>query len=292
MLFRSDNGARIINLSVGGDHLSIMEAAAIEYAHRKGALMIVSAGDKGKLLDDYGLGGHNHVLTVGATNTKNELADFSNFGEQVDLVAPGVDVISVRARQTDTNMNAGNPGYQAGDYVVGDQGYVKASGTSFSAPIVAGVASLVWGARPQLTREELREVLFRSATDVGPIGKDEKTGHGIINAAVALTMPPDFSVDARIDKVNVIQGETSVDYELQGAANTPGFKRAWVVIGQGEEPESWKRVGLKLKKPITNGSLMRISADEFSDTGIWQIVLHVEHESGYVKRVRKPLRLR
>ena len=292
IVYAVDNGASIINLSVGGEHLSIMEAAAIEYAHQRGVLIVVAAGNEGKELQDYGLGNHEHVITVAATLYDDTPADFSNFGDAVDLAAPGVDVLSLRARMTDTNFGAQGVAYDVGDFVVGDRRYIIASGTSFAAPIVTGVASLIWSARPQLSAAEVRAVLFKSAEDIGSAGKDNRSGWGLVNAQRALRIDPDFEIVASIDKVNVIQDKQSISYELMGSATTDAFKRAWVMIGAGEEPQQYKRVGIKLKKPVENSVLMRLPATEFDTTGLWQIVLQVEHENGLVKRFRKPLRLR
>ena len=295
IVYAVDNGAKIINLSVGGENLSAMTAAAIEYAAQAGVLVVAASGNEGQSLDNYAMADYDGVLTVGATYLDDYPADFSNYGEQVDIAAPGVEILSLRARLTDTNYSdaaAASEGYIMGDFAVGDRRYIKASGTSFATPIVTGVASLVWATRPELSAEQVKTVLTQSADDLHLPGRDDRTGHGMVNANRALTLDPNFSIDVRIDQVNVIPGETTDQYELVGAATTDQFKRAWVTIGSGENPTQWKRVGKKIKKPVASGTLMTLPATEFAATGLWQIVLHVEHANGVVQAFRKPLRLK
>ncbi len=287
-----DNGAKIVNVSVGGDSISVMVQAAIDYANEAGVLIVAASGNEGKSLEGYALADNEGVFTVGATYIDDYPAEFSNFGPQVDIAAPGVEILSLRARLTDTNfVPDATDEYTMGDYIVGDGRYIKASGTSFAAPIVTGVASVVWSLRPNLTAEQVQAVLEKSADDLHVPGKDPKTGHGLVNAQRALTMEPDFKIDVSIDKLNVISSETVDQFELIGTASTDRFKRAWVTIGQGETPRTWKRVGTKLKKPVVNASLMTLSSTEFPETGLWQVVLHVEHANGTVRAFRKPLRL-
>lgn len=151
-----DNGANIINMSFGKDYSPQkgMVDEAIKYAEEKGLLLIHAAGNEGenndknthypdKKLND-GMDVTNWI-TVGANslkNNKNLPGVFSNYGNvTVDLFAPGVDIISLY-----TNSK-----------------YELASGTSFSSPVVTGVAALVWSYYPELTAIQLKQVLLESA---------------------------------------------------------------------------------------------------------------------------------
>lgn len=102
----------------------------------------------------------------------------------------------------------------------------------------------------------------------------------------------DAEVAAHIERLEVLQEKNTPEYELIGTASARSFKRAWVSIGDGEDPQEWKRVGRKLKQPVVDGSLMRLPATEFTHTGLWQIELYVEAEDGTVATFRKPIRLR
>ena len=106
------------------------------------------------------------MLTVGATDSSDNRASFSNTGNVVDLVAPGVGIT--------TTAKGG--------------GYCTVSGTSFSAPIVAGVAALVLSEDPNLTGPQARTLLMQSVDDLGPAGSDAQFGAGQINAAKAVAL--------------------------------------------------------------------------------------------------------
>jgi subtilisin family serine protease len=69
---------------------------------------------------------------------------------------------------------------------VSQMDYTRLSGTSMAAPHVTGVAALVWSERPSLSPAQLRELLERTAKDLGPPGKDEEHGHGLVQASAAL----------------------------------------------------------------------------------------------------------
>jgi len=152
-----DNGAHIINMSFGKDYSpnKKMVDEAIKYAEDKGVLLIKAAGNNSdnndtiKHFPDYELADGVKVknsITVGASSKKagKELPGiFSNYGPTtVDLFAPGVNIISLYPNSK----------------------YNMANGTSFSSPVVAGVAALVWSYYPELSVTDLREVLLNSTT--------------------------------------------------------------------------------------------------------------------------------
>lgn len=106
------------------------------------------------------------MLTVSATEQNDSLASWSNTGNNIDLAAPGVYIL--------TSVMGGS--------------YGNWSGTSFSAPIVAGAAALVLSANPNLTPTQVTSVLRSSADDVGPVGFDTSYGYGRLNANRAVTL--------------------------------------------------------------------------------------------------------
>ena len=292
IVYAVDNGASVINVSVGGAELSDIERAAIEYAERANVLLVVASGNDGAAMEDFAFANYDHVFTVGATNLNDDPADFSNYGSQVDLVAPGVEVLSLRARMTDTNYTSGDGDYKAGDFVVHDKRYIKSSGTSAAASIVSGIASLVWGMNPHYSAADVRKVLTLSAKDIGLPGRDDRTGYGMVDAQRAMLVDPSFEPEVEISEINVSQGQAGLSYELVGTASSQNFKRAWVSVGSGENPQVWYRVGTKMKRPVMGDVLMTLPESTFTSTGIWQIALHVEDENGVVKAHRKPIRLR
>jgi subtilisin family serine protease len=293
IVYAADNGARVINISVGGPHTSRIEQAAIDYAHEKGVLVVAASGNEGIELEDYGPGGRDHVLTVGATHIDDRAAGFSNFGSRVDLVAPGVDILSLRARYTDANYRGDDAEYEIGtNYVGEDKRYLHVSGTSFSAPMVSGTASLLLARSPELTAAQVENILVQTAEDIEFPGKDKYAGFGLLDARTALSVDPDFFVTAAIDGVQLVESEGRNKLEVTGTADAQVFKRAWMQIGAGEKPGAWKSVGQKVKFPVRKGTLGRIDFSAFAGSKLWQVVVNVEHKNGTVKRAAYAVRLR
>jgi hypothetical protein len=288
VVYAVDNGAKIINLSVGGPHESKMEQAALEYARRKGVLVVAAAGNSGAELKDFGPGGHESVLTVGATYFDDSAAEFSNFGDAVDLVAPGVEILSLRARGTDVNYRPWqDDSYKLGAYVIGgDKRYMRASGTSFSTPIVTATAALVLGNNPNLSGSELANILTLTATDVDTPGRDAHTGQGMVNPRAALAAAPDFRIVAQISRVELTPAGAPTSAQVWGTADATHFKRAWLQVGPGENPDAWIFAGQKRKLPIRDGTLATIPLTTFAPAGPWTVVVNVEDKSGVVKRAR------
>lgn len=296
IVYAVDNGAQVVNISVGGPHTSRMEQAAIDYARRAGVLVVVASGNEGVELGDFGPGGADGVLTVGATHVNDRAAAFSNYGEAVDLVAPGVDVLSLRARFTDANYRPDvdpDGEYVLGTNIVGeDRRYLHVSGTSFSAPIVAGVASLLFSKHPELSAADVERVLIETATDLEFPGRDEYTGWGMVNAQAALSVDPGFTMTAEISDLKREQTEEGADFvRVEGTIGAARLKRAWVQIGPGENPGVWKYVGQKRKYPITNGTISTIPVGEFAGADLWQVVVSVEDRNGVIRRAARPIRI-
>ncbi len=295
IVYAVDNGAKVINISVGGAHASRMVQAAVDFAHQQGVLVVAAAGNEGIELDDYGPGGGEHVLTVGATHDDNRGTGFANFGDKINIAAPGVDVLSLRARFTDANFRPGPDGageYKVGDYYVGDdKRYMRANGTSFSAPIVTGVASLIMAKYPQMTGHEVAQRLMQTASDVDSPGNDKYTGNGMVDARAALSVAADFSVTVAITRVEFVPADAPQFARVFGTIDASEFKRAWMQIGPGENPGAWRYVGPKRKFPIRDGELGTIPISQFSGADLWQVVVNVEHKNGVIKRAVFPITL-
>jgi hypothetical protein len=168
-------GRGVVNLSLGGfDRISI-EEHAIQSVIGAGLLVVASAGNDRE-------GGSSlsypasfpHVLTVGATEERDVVTDFSSASPAIDLAAPGQDIVAAVPTMW-------SPG-----------GYDEVDGTSFSAPLVSAAAAAIWTLRPKLDNTQLFQVMRRSARDVGRRGWDVNTGYGVLNvpAAIARKAPP------------------------------------------------------------------------------------------------------
>jgi hypothetical protein len=155
----------------------------------KGGVVIMSAGNSGT----FDTTAENpYIVTVSGTDSSDALASWSTTGNCVDLAAPGVSIY--------TTNNGG--------------GYGSWTGTSFSSPIVAGVAALVISANPNLTGPGVRDCLTKSADDLGPAGWDTSFGWGRVNATKAVllatggtptpdTTPPSVSFTSPADCATV-----------------------------------------------------------------------------------------
>ena len=131
--YAAEHHAQIINLSLGGRTLTKVEQLAVDHARSMGAIVVVAAGNSGQSVADFSPAGLRGVITVTATDRKDRRAGFSNWGPLVDIAAPGVDVLSLRARRTDLLSLIRGVKYKRGDGILGeDQSYYRASGTSFA----------------------------------------------------------------------------------------------------------------------------------------------------------------
>ena len=145
------NPAEVINISMGSAQTCPYEVqTAINEAVATGALVVVAAGNEDVYASNVSPANCNNIVTVGATNQSGDIASFSNYGSAIDLMAPGVDIYSTSCYPQNTCTNS--------DY------YEAVNGTSFAAPIVAGVASLALSINPSLTPSQL-EALLKASTN-------------------------------------------------------------------------------------------------------------------------------
>ncbi|MBW2395339.1 MAG: S8 family serine peptidase [Deltaproteobacteria bacterium] len=292
LVYAADHGAQVINLSVGGKNLTRAERLAIDYAHGKGAIVVAAAGNEAVDVLDWSPAGLEHVIAVGASDSTDAHAVFSNWGAGIDLVAPGTDVLSLRARRSDLMQDIPGVRYEIGEGFVGeDRRYYRASGTSFSAPIVAGVASLLLSKQPSLTPDEVERMLVHSARDIGVPGVDQYTGYGLVDARAALAADPAFFAEARITSVAAEQIDGATVVQITGTADANRFAKAWLEIGPGEDPAEWTRVEDSPAGPVRDGLLGQVPASAFGGAPKWTLRVRVEHEDGTLREARFVLTL-
>jgi serine protease len=154
----ANEGADIINMSLGGGRTSRLLKDAVRYATRKGSLVVAASGNSGGTRPMYPAA-YPQAVAVGATDIDDQMTWFTDHGPWLDLVAPGVDIAST----------VPNNGYAVGD------------GTSFSSPLVAGSAALALSEHRRWSVDQLRAALLRGAADAGPVGPDPFTGLGVLD---------------------------------------------------------------------------------------------------------------
>ncbi len=168
-----DQGAKVINLSLGGEARDEDLLAALKYAYEHNVVVVAAAGNEAAPVL-YPAAYDQYCLAVAATDYSDHRADFSNKGPEVDVAAPGVDVLSL---------------YPTWDTPEGFAPYVYASGTSMATPHVAGLAALLKSLKPWLTAGEIMNIIRYSADDMNATafpGRDDELGYGRINAERAL----------------------------------------------------------------------------------------------------------
>ena len=290
--YAADNGARVVNLSLGGRTLTRIEQAAVDHAVARGAVVVVAAGNDGEEVAGYSPAGLEGVITVTATDRADRRAGFSNWGPAIDIAAPGVDVLSLRARRTDLLSLIPGVKYEAGAGIVGeDRAYFRASGTSFAAPIVSGTLSLIMARDPTVTAAQARRMVLHSARDIETPGVDNYTGYGLIDAAAAVTASPDYYLESRISGVLVTKQGGKTILRVLGTADADRFGKATILLGQGAEPAKWLRVNVAIGEPVADGTLMDLPAALFKGARTWTIRLVTEHATGAKREARFKLTL-
>jgi len=154
----ADMGARVINLSLGGDQESVALSEAITYATNKGALVIAAAGNDGPTAVPKWPAAFDQTIAVAFVDQNDAPGAKSQVGDYIDITAPGVGILSTAL---------GN--------------YGLSTGSSMAAAFVSGAAALLFSAQPTLTNAQARDILLQSATDLGTPGRDPQTGVGLLN---------------------------------------------------------------------------------------------------------------
>ena len=206
--------------------------------------------------------------------------------------APGIDVLSLRARRTDLMLVSGATNYTPTAAFVGPEArYYRASGTSFSAPFVTGVASLLIANRPSLTAVEVKRIILQSARDIEVGGVDQYTGYGLLDAKVALNSDPEFFVAASITAVGIVQKDEWPYLQVSGSADADDFDSAWIEIGRGDNPGEWKKVSRTIRTPVHEGVLDDLDAQHVQGANQWTIRLISRHKNGRLREARFVLNL-
>jgi len=228
------HGPGVINLSLGGFDRLAIEEQWILAAFAKGSLVVAAAGNDREAGSRLSYpASFAHVLTVGATDEFDNVTSFSSASPDLDLAAPGQDIVAAIPTIFDP------PGTST-------PGYAPLDGTSFSAPLVAGAAAAIWTARPTLTNTQLFEVMRHSARDSGKRGWDANTGYGILDvAAAAVRKPPAADPQEPNEDIYLVK-PNGLSRAGHPALTRPGVPRATLPahLERAEDPEDLYRVYL------------------------------------------------
>jgi len=289
VIYAADKGAKVINISVGGKRLTEIEKAAVRYARKKGAVIVAAAGNGAEEIAYFSPSGIEEIISVGSTDKRDERALFSNWGRGIDLAAPGVDIVSLRAGGTDYLL-FDKENYTPGSAIQKNDYYVT-SGSSFSAPFVSGVASLLLSENPRLRNDQVKRKIIYSARDIGAPGRDMSTGYGLLDANAARKAHHNFYLEVDIDSVEPAGRPGKQFFEVIGTADSDSLKSARVEIGKSANPTSWKTVGAEIRRPVKKGRLASLPYNEFKGDKEWTIRLVAEHSNGEKREARHLLLL-
>ncbi|GAA3403834.1 S8 family peptidase [Paenibacillus hodogayensis] len=164
IIWAADHGAKVINMSLGNYAESKFLHEAIRYAYDRDIVLIAASGNDNTERPGYPAA-YPEVFAVAATDANKQKASFSNYGNYIDVAAPGVNIASTYP----------------------DNHYAALSGTSMASPHVTALAALIRSVNPLLTNEEVMDVMRKTAIDLGAKGKDNYYGYGQIDIVKALS---------------------------------------------------------------------------------------------------------
>jgi hypothetical protein len=271
----------VINMSWGDPRISPVVRDVIAYAAARGCVLVAAAGN----VDEEGLfypGGYDETIAVGASDVYDQRASFSSFGKNLDVLAPGSNIISTL------------PG---DDY--GTQG-----GTSMATPHVSGLAALILSKHPELKAEEVRSIITASAKDLGPDGWDAQTGGGRIDGLAALRMDRATQVqihspqtgqgiDDRVGIVGTAMGPSLESYTLSyGLGLSPD---EFHVLLQPTAGQAWEETLMVWEDvaelPDTVGTI-RLQVQQLDGSLVEdRVIVHIDHTFPLIEDVRLARRL-
>lgn len=163
IIWATDHGAKVINMSLGNYADAEFLHDAIRYAYDRDVVLIAASGNDNTDRPGYPAA-YEEVFAVAAADSQKSKASFSNYGDYIDVTAPGVSIAS-------TYLN---------------NQYAALSGTSMASPHVTALAALIRSVNPKLKNTEVMQLMRDTATDLGQAGKDKYFGYGLIDVAAAL----------------------------------------------------------------------------------------------------------
>jgi subtilisin family serine protease len=242
------NDARIINASWSASDRSQALADAVADAEAAGVLFVAAAGNSHTSVPFYPAA-YDSVLSVASVNNKDEMSPFTNFGQWVDIAAPGEQILST----------------------IPDSRYDAISGTSMSTPHVSGAAALVLTRHPEFTPAQVRTILKNTADFVRA---DQPIGQGSLNVfnALQVDVPLPFAT---------LKGPPSMRglVTFTGIATGEHFQKYALSYGNGNQPTNWVEI-FQSNSSVTNGVLFSGFDPSILDDGTYTFRLEVWNSNG------------
>lgn len=193
--YAKNQGAKVISCSWGTDDVSEAIVSELKSLYNANITVLFASGNDGKTLDEDGINDESEVewvIGVGASGENNDVTSYSNYGENIDVIAPGGDSEdSIGVLGLDDMGDKGDPK----DRNLVNTNYIFSDGTSFSTPITAGVVALMYAVNPNITSAQVKKILITTADKIG-VGTgasyegsnkfDIKRAYGKVNASKAI----------------------------------------------------------------------------------------------------------
>lgn len=238
IIWAVDHGARVVNLSLEAPEGSPLLLKAIRYAEKKRAVIVAAMGNnkRNKVRFPAAYAMLSNLIAVSAVQPDQKVWDGSNWGKWVSLAGPGYKIMS-------TLPTASTPAAQRLTDKTEDQLYGLSTGTSQAAPYVAGVAALLLSKNPNLSPQQVKHLLMKSAVDLGSKkGFDSNYGMGLVNAKQAMqlladisspkiTTPPMVDIEGIIAQPFYIQAGDQVQLTLKHATTDQKLSYRWLSNG-------------------------------------------------------------
>ncbi|MFZ1290661.1 MAG: S8 family peptidase, partial [Melioribacteraceae bacterium] len=213
IIYAVSMGAKVINMSWGDSEYSQVLKDVIDFAYSNGVVLVGSSGNSGSNLPHYP-SGFSNVISVGAIQSNETSASFSNYGSTIDLVAPGSQIIT-------TNLN---------------NSYKVVSGTSVSTPFVSAAASILLSYN-DFNNEEIKQALKTTCKDLGEVGWDEKYGAGSLDLEKTLKLLIPSEIKINFPQNDFTTSEDKININI--SCITSNFKNYNLQYGIGYNPTSW-----------------------------------------------------
>ena len=265
IVYATDNGADIINMSWGSQQQSFVIRDAIEYAYARGIVLIGASGNSNESGSIFPAA-YRKVIAVVSTNQFQQRFYRSNYGASVDIGAPGNGIISTQI----------------------DNRYRVLTGTSMAAPHVAGLAALMLSKRPALTHEEIRQILINTADTVAEddsnVNDPKLVGAGTVNAYRALLASS--ALQARILSPETHSGgSSSIANTIKFIGTAGGYKfKSWQLLyGNSSTPTTFVPINEPVSQQKSSETLFVWDTINFQDglaEGVYTVRLEVTGRDG------------
>jgi hypothetical protein len=282
----TDNGADVINMSFGDYYPSPLIQDAVNYALSKGVILVAAAGNGNTYWPSYPAA-YEKVIGVAATGPTNEKAFYSNFvdyGDWIDIAAPGGDSKKgggILSTVPKIGVLSNSSGYDA------------LEGTSMATPYIAGAVGLILSKDPSRTQADVEKILKASAD---PISGEFYVGFGLVNLKNALLIT-DSSIANKTAKITFPEKNSFISngfgssFQVKGTVSGGSYK---VEYGEGFYPQSWSLI-TSGSGPINNGVIANVNLSNLEEG--WKTIQVIVYDnkskvfdrvSFYVLKNQKP----